>query len=78
VIQNKITFIQSASMEHAVVQELALMRSCQHHIIANSSLSWWGAWLCENPRQQVICPSHWMGDHRLPLDDLLPTSWQQI
>ena len=78
VIQNKITFIQSASMEHAVVQELALMRSCQHHIIANSSLSWWGAWLCENPRQQVICPSRWMGDRRLPLDDLLPSGWQQI
>ncbi len=78
VIQNTITFIQSVSMEHAVVQELALMRSCQHHIIANSSLSWWGAWLCENPEQHVICPSRWMGDRRLSLDDLLPPNWQRI
>ena len=77
-IQNKIIFIENAPIEHAVVGELALMRSCQHHILANSSLSWWGAWLCENPQQQVICPSQWMSDHRLPLDDLLPTSWQQI
>ena len=76
--QERITFIENLPQEDAVVQELALMRSCQHHIIANSSLSWWGAWLGNNPSQRVLCPTRWLGDPSLPLDDLLPAQWQRI
>lgn len=61
------------------VQDLALMLSCEHNIIANSSFSWWGAYLNKNPSKIVIAPSKWFGPN-LPHDtkDLLPQQWTKI
>ena len=41
--------------------DLCLMSLCQHAIIANSSLSWWGAWLQTNPNKKIIAPTNWFG-----------------
>ena len=76
--QEKITFIQSSDSHDAVIQELELMTYCQNHLIANSSLSWWGAWLSKNPNNLVVCPKKWTNDSSINWDDLLPNNWQRI
>jgi hypothetical protein len=72
------TFIEHAPHADAVAHELQLMRACDHHIIANSSLSWWGAWLKKNPHGLVYAPNHWINDDTLNLSALLPPDWIRI
>jgi Glycosyl transferase family 11 len=59
-------------------RDIQLMRLCQHHIVANSSFSWWGAWLNPSPRKIVIGPKRWIADLRLRTVDLMPPSWLKL
>lgn len=72
------TFIEHASHPDAVAHELQLMRACRHHIIANSSLSWWGAWLKQDPSGLVYAPNNWINDDSLSLTALLPVEWKKL
>lgn len=59
-------------------EDLKLMSSCKHNIIANSSFSWWGAWLNSNPDKIVISPKKWFNDDMLNYEDVIPQSWIQF
>lgn len=58
--------------------DMHLMSRCGSHIIANSSFSWWGAWLNPNPKKIVIAPRKWFVTDRFDTSDLLPDHWIKL
>jgi hypothetical protein len=59
-------------------EDLRLMAACKHFITANSSFSWWGAWLGRNPSKLVLAPRRWFADPEADEGDIVPASWQRI
>ena len=62
----------------SAMEDLMLMSRCSHHITANSSFSWWGAWLNPSQEKVVVTPREWFRpDSRLDTRDLRPAGWLQ-
>jgi hypothetical protein len=74
-IGNRFSFVEGGNP----ASDLALMSACKNQIIANSSFSWWAAYLNKNPNKNVMAPKVWFGP-KLPHNtkDLLPENWTKI
>lgn len=60
------------------IEDLYLMSACDNNIIANSSFSWWAAWLNKNENKKVIAPSNWFGPGAPSSQDIIPEDWITI
>jgi hypothetical protein len=58
--------------------DLILMASCKNFVIANSSLSWWGAWLGSRQGKIVVAPRQWFKGGTNTIEDLIPPNWISI
>lgn len=63
------------------IMDFALMKTFDHFIIANSSFSWWAAWLSENNQSVIIAPDRWFSDkfrEKNPEHDIVPARWKKV
>lgn len=79
--QNLKINLPTTYVDHSVnlkdYQEFISMSLCKHNIIANSSFSWWGAWLNNNPQKTVIAPTKWF-NNKYNTNELCPKEWIKI
>jgi hypothetical protein len=59
-------------------EDLRLMTRCKHHIVANSTFSWWGAWLSQREGKTVFAPRLWFAKDEVATDDLIPVEWVRV
>lgn len=59
-------------------EDLRLMTQCKHHVIPNSTFSWWAAWLGEWKDQIVVAPERWLNSDEIEYGHVIPERWHKI
>ncbi len=59
-------------------EDIRLMSTCKNHIIANSTFSWWGAWLSGYAQQIAIAPKRWFRTKDIDSQDIIPSRWLKL
>ncbi|MFK5997774.1 MAG: alpha-1,2-fucosyltransferase [Rhodobacterales bacterium] len=59
-------------------EDMRLISHCKHNITANSTFSWWGSWLNDNPDKIVVAPKIWFGKTSMKNPDIIPDSWVRV
>lgn len=82
-VKNNFGFLSNATVVsnsiRSDIDELNLMHLCKNFIIANSSFSWWGAWLSQNPEKIVIAPQKWFNNVEAEKNcKIVPENWVRI
>jgi hypothetical protein len=72
-----VIFVENNSGDNGYI-DMQLMSLCKHNIIANSSFSWWGAWLNNNPEKVVIAPEKWFNEAKVNTKDVIPEGWYKL
>jgi hypothetical protein len=73
----RVTFLNGEG-QRADWQDLHLMARCKHFIIANSTFSWWAAWLATSSDKVVAAPRRWRTTSKEPPPDLIPSDWELL
>ncbi|WP_080969101.1 alpha-1,2-fucosyltransferase [Chromobacterium violaceum] len=74
-LQENVFYVSDSNT--TAIDELNLMTNCKNHIIANSTFSWWGAWLGKNKNKIVVAPKSWFKTD-LNSADIIPDEWIQL
>jgi hypothetical protein len=77
VFNHPLYFVNHNNIKYAY-EDMFLMSLCEHNIIANSSFSWWGAWLNNNKNKIVLAPKKWIVDTNRTNLDIIPEDWKLI
>ena len=76
--KEQVTYVNHNLGDKNSYADLWLMSLCKHFIIANSTFSWWGAWLSQNSGKIIISPRKWFNDPSMNTNNLIPYGWLRL